>query len=145
MCDRLAARGCFAWRYHDRKRAGAGLVRSTFIRHQSVVTVKHFDIDHLHEQRADLEREARTGRLAVISSEEGPVCVAVPFDDLLLKFGVNLDLAVKLFDEEVISLGKASQLAGIPLAAFMDHLRTLGIPVARPAPGELEQELARFG
>jgi predicted HTH domain antitoxin len=57
----------------------------------------------------------------------------------------RLDLAVKLFDQEAISLGKASRLAGMPPAAFMDHLRSLGIPVARPAPGELEQELARFG
>jgi predicted HTH domain antitoxin len=57
----------------------------------------------------------------------------------------RLDLAVKLFDEEAISLGKASRLAGMPPAAFMDHLRSLGIPVARPAPGELEEELTRFG
>jgi len=57
----------------------------------------------------------------------------------------RLDIAVKLFDEEAISLGKASRLAGMPPAAFMDHLRSLGIPVARPAPGELEEELTRFG
>jgi hypothetical protein len=110
-----------------------------------VIIMKHFDIDHLHAQRAELEREARTGRLALISSDTGPVCVAVPFDDLLLKLGVNVDLAVKLFDEQVISLGKAAQLAAMPLATFIEHLRALEIPVARPAPGEVEQELARFG
>lgn len=84
--------------------------------------MKHFDIDQLHEQRSALEREAQTGHLAVISDAQGPDCLAVPFDELLLKLGVNLDLAVKRFDEEVISLGKAAQLAGMPLAAFMEHL-----------------------
>jgi len=111
----------------------------------SVMIMKHFDIDRLHEQRSDLEHEARTGHLAVISDAQGPVCLAVPFDELLLRLGVNRDLAVKLYDEEVISLGKAAQLAGMPLAAFMEHLHAQGIPVARPAPGELEEELARFG
>jgi predicted HTH domain antitoxin len=110
-----------------------------------VMIMKHFDIDRLHEQRSDLEHEARTGHLAVISDAQGPVCLAVPFDELLLRLGVNRDLAVKLYDEEVISLGKASQLARMPLAAFMEHLHAQGIPVARPAPGELEEELARFG
>jgi predicted HTH domain antitoxin len=112
---------------------------------RSVMTMKHFEFDQLHVQRSELEHEVRTGHLAVIIGAQGPVCLAVPFDELLLKLGVNLSLALKLFDEEVIPLGKAAQLAGMPLAAFMEHLRAQGMPVARPAPGELEEELARFG
>jgi predicted HTH domain antitoxin len=71
--------------------------------------------------------------------------LAFPFDELLLKCGVNVDLAVHLFDTETISLGQAAKLAGMPLPVFMDHLKHAGVPVARPRPAELEQELAAFG
>ena len=62
----------------------------------------------------------------------------------LIKNGVNVALAVRLFDEESISLGKAARLAVMSVAEFMDHLAQLHIPVARPRPGELESELASF-
>ena len=47
---------------------------------------------------------------------------------------------MKLFEEELISLSMRAQMAGLPLAAFMQHLHAQGIPVARPAPVELEEE-----
>ena len=77
-------------------------------------------------------------------NEEGPLFLAVPLDTALLKSGINIDLATKLFDDELISLGKASKLAGMSLQVFMDHLGIVGVPIARPRPGELEKELADF-
>lgn len=97
------------------------------------------------EHSADLTREAQAGRITVATNEDGPLFLAVPFDELLLKYGVNVDLAVKLLDAETISLGKAAKLAGMPLPVFMDHLKQAGVPIARAQPGELEQELATFG
>ena len=71
--------------------------------------------------------------------------VVVPFDEALVREGVNVALAIKLFDEETVSLGKAARLAGMGLVEFMDILAALRIPVARPLPGELEKELESFG
>lgn len=102
------------------------------------------DIGQFREQSDELRRLSNAGQLALITDQEGPICLAVPFDDLLLKCDLRLNLAVRLFDDELISLGKAAELAGLSLSAFMDHLCSLGIPVARPRPGELEQELAEF-
>jgi predicted HTH domain antitoxin len=107
--------------------------------------MKHFDIDQLYDRRDELAHEAQAGELALITSDAGPLCVAVPFDDLLLKHGVNLDLATKLFAAEVISLGKAASLAGMSLPDYMAHLHGIGIPIARPLTGETERELAQFG
>lgn len=99
----------------------------------------------LRDRTGDLVREAEAGKLSVVTKHGQPVFVAVPFDENLLRNGVSAALAVKLFDEEVISLGKAVQLAGMSVAEFMDCLAELRISVARPQPGELAEELAIIG
>jgi len=46
--------------------------------------------------------------LSLITKHGQPVFVAVPFDETLLREGVKVAFAVKLFNNEVVSLGKAS-------------------------------------
>lgn len=104
-----------------------------------------FDTLDLLDHQDDLIREAESGRLSVVTHQGRPIFIAVPFDDALLREGLTVALATRLFDEEAISLGRAARLAGMSLADFMDHLSQSGIPVARPRPGELEQELEAFG
>ena len=94
---------------------------------------------------AELAKEAETGRLSLVTQDCQPIFVAVPFDETLLRGGVNAALAVKLFDDEVLSLGQAARLAGLSVPEFMGRLAALRIPVARPRTGELEQELEAFG
>lgn len=103
-----------------------------------------FTIRDLRDRTGELVRDAEAGKLSLVTKHGQPVFVAVPFDETLLKSGVSVALAVKLFDEETISLGKAARLANMSVADFMDHLAAMNIPVARPRPGELEQELEAF-
>jgi predicted HTH domain antitoxin len=70
--------------------------------------------------------------------------MAMPFDEAMLQSGVRVALAVKLFDEEAISLCKAAKLAGVTQIEFINHLSALKIPIARYAADELAQELAAF-
>lgn len=104
-----------------------------------------FTIRDLREQTDDIVREAKSGRLSVVTKHGEPIFLAVPFDDALLRGGLATTLATRLFDEEAISLGQAARLAGMDVTAFMEVLNRLKIPVARPRRGELEQELATFG
>jgi prevent-host-death family protein len=104
-----------------------------------------FTIRDLRDRTGDLVREAESGRLSVVTKHGQPVFVAVPFDEALLRDGVAVALATKLFDEEAVSLGKAARLAGMSLPDFMEHLGRLHIPVGRPRPEELEGELDAFG
>lgn len=104
-----------------------------------------FTIRDLRDRTGELVRDAEAGKLSIVTKHGQPVFVAVPFDESLIKSGVGVSLAVKLFDEESISLGKAARLAGMSLVEFMDHLGQLRIPVARPQPGELAKELEAFG
>lgn len=104
-----------------------------------------FSLRDLPDHVAELAEDAEAGKLSLVTRDGAPVFVAVPFDDALLRGGVKLALAVKLFDEETLSLGQAARLAGVGVVEFMDRLAELHIPVARLRPGELEQELGAFG
>lgn len=103
-----------------------------------------FTIRDLRERTGELVRDAEAGKLSLVTKHGQPVFLAVPFDETLLREGVRVALAVKLFDDEVISLGKAARLAGMALSEFIDHLGALKIPVIRYDEGELERELAAF-
>lgn len=103
-----------------------------------------FTIRGLRERTGKLIRDAEQGKLSLVTKHGQPVFVAVPFDETLLKEGVRVALAVKLFDDEVVSLGKAAKLAGMPQTEFIDHLGALKIPIVRYGKEELERELAAF-
>lgn len=103
-----------------------------------------FTIRDLRDRTGELVRDAEAGKLSIVTKHGQPVFVAVPFDEALLKSGVNVALAVKLFDEESLSLGKAARLAGMSHSEFIDLLGSMHISVARYVPGELEKELANF-
>jgi prevent-host-death family protein len=103
-----------------------------------------FTIRDLRDRTSELVRDAEAGKLSIVTKHGQPVFIAVPFDERLLQSGVNTALAVRLFDESRISLGQAVKLAGLTHSGFIDLLGRLQIPVARPEPGELEQELADF-
>lgn len=106
--------------------------------------MRAFTIRDLRDHAGELVREDESGRLSVITKHGQPIFVAVPLDETLLRQGVTVALGAGLFDEEAISLGKAARLAGMGVAQFMDHLGRL-IPIARPGPDELEQEIGAFG
>ena len=107
--------------------------------------MQSFTIRDLRDRTGELVREAESGRLSVVTKHGQPVLVAVPFDETLLREGVAVALATRLFDEEVISLGKAARLAGMGVADFLEHLGRLKIPVARPRSEDLERELHALG
>ena len=43
----------------------------------------------------------------------------------------RLALATALYKDERVTLGRAAELSGVPLADFMEHVSKLGIPVIR--------------
>lgn len=103
-----------------------------------------FTIRDLRDRTSELVRDAEAGKLSVVTKHGQPVFIAVPFDESLLRSGVNTALAVRLFDESRISLGQAVKLSGLNHSGFIDLLGSLRIPVVRLEPGELDAELADF-
>lgn len=104
-----------------------------------------FTVRDLRERTGELIRDAEAGRLSVITKHGRPVFVAVPFDELLIKEGIGLALALRLFQQAEISLGKAARLAGMSRQKFMAELAERKIPLTEATENELENELRSFG
>ncbi len=100
-----------------------------------------FTIRDLRERTGELVRDAESGQLSVITKHGRPVFVAVPFDETLIKSGVGLSLAIKLFKDDVLSIGKAAKLADCSIARFTEELSKQDIPVVQYSTDELEDEL----
>ena len=74
--------------------------------------VQTFTIRDLRGNTGGIVRAAESGRLSVVTKHGQPIFVAVPFDEALLREGVAIALATRLFKEEAISLGKAENSGG---------------------------------
>jgi prevent-host-death family protein len=102
--------------------------------------MKTFTVRDLRKRTGELIRDAEAGKLSVVTKRGTPVFVAVPYDDTLLQESVGLALAVKLFDEEHISLSRAAQMAGRSVSEMVDLLARNGIPVLRTTANQLKQD-----
>ena len=100
-----------------------------------------FTVRDLRERTGDLIRDAESGELSVITKHGRPVFVALPFDETLVKSGVVLSLAIKLYRDEVISLERSAKLAGLGVAQFIEELSKQNIPVVQYSADELDDEI----
>jgi len=103
-----------------------------------------FTVRDLRERTGELIRDAESGKLSVITKHGRPVFLAVPFDELLIREGIGLALAVRLFQQTEISLGKAARLAGMDRQDFMAELARRKISVTHQSEAELKNELEQF-
>ena len=101
-----------------------------------------FSIRDLRDRTGELIREAEAGHLSVVAKHGQPVFVAVPLDESMLQHGIRVALAMKLFQDGVLSVGKAARYAGQDRFDFQQQLADAGVPVVDYPAEELDQELA---
>ena len=85
--------------------------------------------------------DAVRGEPALVMRGDEPLFMVVPLGKGLNAIEVCLELAVRLFDREQISMGIAAGVVGLSISEMIDELGKRKIPVVRYGPGELEQEL----
>ena len=107
--------------------------------------MKTFTSRTLRKHAAKLIQRAEEGRLSVVTSKRAPVFVAVPLHASLLPEEVITALAMRLFDEERVSLGTAARMAGLSIGEMTDTLGRHGIAVIRTGADELQRSLVDFG
>src|SRR5438046_6384571 len=103
-----------------------------------------FTVRDLREHTGALIHDAEAGKLSLITKHGRPVFLAVPFSEELLESGLRTSIALKLYQEEAISLGKAAKLSGHSTESFIEKLGKLGIPVVNYPASEIKQELKDF-
>jgi len=91
-----------------------------------------YTIRDLHTSTRELVRDAKAGKLSLVTQHGQPVIVFVPFDETLLNTGIHVAMAVQLFREDAASLRKAARLAGMRLVEFKALLARMNIPMTRP-------------
>ena len=101
-----------------------------------------FSIRDLRERSGELVRQAEAGHLSIVAKHGRPLFVAVPMDEHLLKEGVAVAMAVRLFADKAVSLAKAAKLADLPIEAFITHLGAMGVPAVDYPAEEVDEELA---
>jgi prevent-host-death family protein len=104
-----------------------------------------FTIRDLRERTGELVRGAEEGHLSVVTKHGQLVFLAVPMNELLVRDGVNVALAIKLFQEGTLSLGKAARISSMTLPQFMVKLSEQGIPAVDYPAEELDEELKAIG
>lgn len=104
--------------------------------------MKVVNVRQLKNNPSEALRMARKHPVVVMNRDQ-PEAVLFHLDDegLLGEPGVRLALAVTLYRNESLSIGRAAKIAGMPLVDFMQHLSDQGIPVIRGNAKTLREEL----
>ena len=103
-----------------------------------------FGIRNLREKIGSYAAQAEAGAISIITRNGTPLTVNIPFDETLVKLGVHKALAVKLYQEGVLTLNKAARLAGMPMDKFIAVLGSVGITVFDYDTDDVQKELDKF-
>lgn len=107
--------------------------------------MKTLGVRALRENPGVLNQSAQSGEVVLLTNRSEPMSLSVPFDDYLLEQGIHIDIAVKLFEDGVLTLAKASKVAKMPLASFMEKLAELDVVVVDQTREELLEDLEGLG
>ncbi len=105
--------------------------------------MQYFGIRDLREKIGDFTHQAEAGVISVISRNGKPLTVNIPFDEMLIDLGAHKSLAIKLYQEEVLTLNKAARFSGVKTDDFIKILGSAGISVLGDT-DELKNELRQF-
>jgi predicted HTH domain antitoxin len=95
----------------------------------------------LRENPGVLSKSAANGEYVLITNHNNPVSLSIPFDDALFRTGVNINIAIKLYEEGLLTIVKASKLAQMSVEAFLGQLSNLGVVVVDQTEDELASDL----
>lgn len=107
--------------------------------------MKTIGVRALRENPGVLSQSAAAGEFVLVTNRNAPISLSIPFGEDLLKSGVHVNVALKLYEDNVLTLVKAARLAKMPVEEFMKHLANLDIVVADQTSEELESDLGTLG
>ncbi len=107
--------------------------------------MEQFDIftaRDLRNRSGELLKDAEAGRLSLITKHGKPAILAIPFDQLLLNYGVHRSMAVHLFRSHQLTLAQSARVADLDIEVFIELLGKAGIDAVDYPIEELDDELA---
>ncbi|MBU2713538.1 UPF0175 family protein [Zooshikella harenae] len=106
--------------------------------------MKTIGIRRLRENPGLLTQWSQEGEYTLITNRSEPVSLSIPFNQALLDQGVQTNIAIKLFEDKVLTLVQAAKLARLSVETFLGKLSALNIPVVDLDETELDEDLKHF-
>lgn len=103
--------------------------------------IEVFSSRDLRINSGTLIRDAEKGNISIITKHGKPVIVTIPFDAQLLNTGLAKNLALHLFENDILTLAKASKIALVSIEEFLDLLNEAGIDCVDYPADELDNEM----
>jgi predicted HTH domain antitoxin len=103
--------------------------------------MKTIGIRALRENPGVLSQSAAKGEFVLVTNRNNPISLSIPFSDELIEEGVHVNVAVKLYEDSVITLPRAAKLAKMPVESFINTLANLGVVVVSQSADELDADL----
>lgn len=97
--------------------------------------------EELEQQPERLLDDARQGTADIVTVRGVPVMLTLPLGPTAGSGAERLELAVTLYERDVLSLGLAAKVAGLSYSQMIDELGRRQIPVARYSVEDLDREL----
>ena len=85
--------------------------------------------------------DAQGGKIGIVTEDGEPVFMAIPIGASLDSQRVRLELAVSMFDRELVSIGVAVRIAGSTIGEMIDELGRRRISVTRYSQEEFAEEM----
>ena len=98
--------------------------------------------EELELQPKRLLDDARRGTSDVVTVQGEPVMLTLPLGPTATPIAERVELAVTLYERDVLSLGLAAKAAGLSYSQMIDELGRRQIPVVRYSLEDLDRELA---
>jgi predicted HTH domain antitoxin len=88
-----------------------------------------------------LLNDARRGTSDIVTVEGEPIMLTLPLGQNAGSSAERLELAVTLYERDLLSLGLAAKVAGLSYSLMIDELGRRQIPVVRYSVEDLDREL----
>lgn len=98
--------------------------------------------EELYAQPQRLLDDARKGLADVVTVDGEPAMLTLPLGPAGGDSSERLNLAISLYERDLVSLCLAAKVAGLPYARMVDELGARRIPVVRNGVDDLDRELA---
>ncbi|MCP5467618.1 MAG: UPF0175 family protein [Sinobacteraceae bacterium] len=86
--------------------------------------------------------DARNGQVDIVTVDGEPAMLTLPLGPASGDSTERLNLAISLYDRDLVSLGLAAKVAGLSYGRMIDELGRRSIPVVRYSVEDLDRELA---
>lgn len=98
--------------------------------------------EEVNAQPQRLLDDARNGQADVVTIDGEPAMLTLPLGPASGDSTERLNLAVSLYERDLVSLGLAAKVAGLSYGRMVDELGQRQIPVVRYSEEDLDRELA---